>query len=302
MALSKLERTAICKPDLWRSSQKHVVARQIQRIVLCGLAIALVPCGISFAQPSPDRGWPDGGSIGTGPVERDPTNRHDSGSHDPDWGDPRFDGRYVNRKHSPTVTLHELAHHVPGRAIKEYERALKARDKGDNENAVMYFKKSLELDSEFCAAINDLGTTYLKLDRIDLAAEQFNKALSVDHSASAPYSNLAVAYLRQSRFEDAERVARRAVHVGHGSTHGLLVLGMSLVMKGQFTAEAERSLKCAAGDYAVANYWLAVGRIQRGDIAAAKDELKAFLPYGDKPAVNIASELLQQLESADAGK
>ena len=109
---------------------------------------------------------------------------------------------------SAVVTLHQLAHEVPGKAMKEYQRALKAEDKGDRQGAIEHLQKAIQIDPEFCAARNDLGANYLFTNRVDLAIEQFNKTIAIDPHAAMPYSNLAVAFLMQNRLQDAERAAR----------------------------------------------------------------------------------------------
>ncbi len=269
--------------------------RGSQRTCLCGLVAALIAHGNMFAQSS---------SIGKGvdaeyewsAIERkDPAYPHiDDAPH------VVFDRLYAVGQPGPLssiVTVHQLKHHVPGRATKEYERALKEKGKGEDEQAVAYFKKAISVDPEFLAAINDLGTTYLRLDRADLAAEQFQQAIAVDPHAAGPYSNLAVAYLMQSKYADAERAGRRAIDADRGGTHALLVLGVSLVLERKFTAEAERSLIRAAADFAMATVWHSIWLIGTGEIAHAKDQLRTYVANGAKPGVKTATALLQQLES-----
>jgi tetratricopeptide (TPR) repeat protein len=197
---------------------------------------------------------------------------------------------------SSIVTLHELEHRVPGRAQREYERALKAKEKGENEKAITYFKKALAVDPEFCAAINDLGTTYLQLERTDLAVEQFQQAIALDPHTAPPFSNLAIAYLMQNEFTDAERAARQAIDLDRAGTHGQLVLGISLVLERKFTAEAERSLRRAAADFAPAKFWHAMWLVGTGEIANARDQLGTYVAHAENPGVEFATAILQRLE------
>jgi len=191
---------------------------------------------------------------------------------------------------------------VPRRAAKEYERALRAQKKGDDEEAIGYFKKAITLDSEFCEAINHLGVAYLRLNRVDLATEQFTSAVVIDPHAVAPYPNLALAYLRQRRYTDGERAARRAVDIGRGDAYSHLILGISLVLEGHFTADAERSLGRAAGQYVLAKFWLAVGLIEKGDFASAKDQLKMYLANAEQRGTEIARTLMHEIESIEQEK
>ena len=192
--------------------------------------------------------------------------------------------------------IHDLSHHVPGRAAREFEQAWKARDKGALEKAAHHFEAAIAIDPEFCAALNDLGTTYLKLDKLDNAIEQFNSAIAVDAHEAMPYSNLALAYLKRNQYSAATHLARQAVALDQTLAHGLLILGASLVLDHKFTAEAERSLTRAADEFAQADYWLAVGLVVKGDLPAAREHLRQDLASGDKTAVNAVKSLLERLE------
>ena len=212
-----------------------------------------------------------------------------------------FDKPFTVSQGKPTssiVTLHELQHHVPGKATKEYERGLKAKDKGEDEAAVSYFRKAIAVDPEFCAAFNGLGTVYLRWNKLELAVEQFNNAIFVDPHAATPYSNLALAYIMQTYYADAERAARRAIDLNRTAAHGLLMLGVSLVLQGKFTPEADRALTRAADDFPEAKVWRAVWLVGRGDLASARDQLKAYIAHTGEAGAHIATALLQRLESA----
>jgi tetratricopeptide (TPR) repeat protein len=293
MVVSKTEHAVICNTARWREFLSRVAMRGRHRISLCGLVIALIAHGDILAQPSSIGKWGDAEYKWSAPEIEDPARPHIA-----DEPNVFFDRVYTVGQRgaiSSIVTLHELGHRVPGRATKEYERALKAKKRGDNEKAIAYFKNAIAVDPEFCAAINDLGATYLRLDMPGLAAEQFQQAIAVDSHAGAPYSNLAVAYLMQNAYADAERAARRAIDLNRGSTHGLLVLGVSLVLDGKFTAEAERSLTRAAADFATAKLWHAIWLAGTGEIANARDKLRTYVAHRE-PGVEFATAILQHLE------
>jgi tetratricopeptide (TPR) repeat protein len=276
----------------WRISPRDSAPQQLRRTLLWGLVIILMSHGGIHAQPSAFEQWPQADrewtTGGRGPSYLDIYGGNTFGSGQDFVARPAV---------SSIVTLHQLQHHVPRRAAKEYERALRAQRKGDDEEAIGYFKKAITLDSEFCEAINSLGVTYLRLNSVELATEQFTSALVIDPHALAPYSNLALAYLRQGRFTDGERTARRAVDVGRGDAYSHLILGIALVLQGHFTAAARRSLTRASGEYALGNFWLAVGLMETGDFASAKDQLKIYLANAPTVGTEIARTLMQEIES-----
>jgi tetratricopeptide (TPR) repeat protein len=256
--------------------------------------IAFLAYGNILAQPSSIGKWGHAEYGGSAPGSEDPA--YPRIVDEPNLFVDRLYTVGPRDRDSSIVTLHELGHRVPGRATKEYQRGRKAKEKGENEKAIAYFKKAIAVDPEFCAAINDLGTTYLRLDRTDLAVEQFQQAIAVDPHAAEPHSNMALGYLMQNEYADAQRAARRAIDLDRGGAHGPLVLGVSLVLEGKFTAEAERSLTRAAADYEVAKLWRAVWLLGIGEIVDARDQLRTYIAQGEKPGVKFATELLQQLE------
>ncbi|HXJ41067.1 MAG TPA: tetratricopeptide repeat protein, partial [Bryobacteraceae bacterium] len=203
------------------------------------------------------------------------------------------------RQSSPVdgiVTLHDLAHQPPRKAEREFKRAWAARDKGNLDVAIMSFHKAIALDPKYCAALNDLGITYLQTDQVDLAIEQFNKIIAIDPHSSSAYSNLAIGSLRKEQFTDGERLARRALALDRTSTHGQLALGVSLILQKQFTPEMERSLTKAAAGFPQADFWLAIGLLHKGERESAKDHLKVYLASSEKDCIESARSLLQQLE------
>ncbi len=276
------------------STPPRVALLCTRNVFLLSLVTVVMSCNRGFAQmsashPRPDREYPWANT----------DTEHQRHPNIEDERDPGFGGPFTPRQQPPVasiVTLHELSHQVPGKAAREYERASNGVKKGDFEAAIKYFKKAIAIDPEYCAAINALGTTYLRADRIDPAIEQFNKAIAVDPHAAVAYFNLAIAYLRQDQYSDAERTARRALDLDRAGTHGRLVLGVSLVMQKKFTAEAEQSLRKAAADFPRGNLWLAMVLFVRGDISTAKDHLKIYLASGEKVGTDMAKALLQQLE------
>jgi Flp pilus assembly protein TadD len=279
------------KPRSWRS-MKQRPAIATAGAMWCVYAVALVSSGNLSAQSSAAEGWPDYPRMRWERLDSNYPRLEDEPAH--------FDTPFAIDRgefNSPVVTLHELSHRVPGRAAKEYELALKATKKGDNENTIAHLNKAIAVDPEFCAAMNNLGVAYLESDRLAMAVEQFTKAIGVDPHASRPHENLALAYLRQGLLKDAERTARRAADLDRVNPHPLLVLGVSLVLEGTFTTEADRSLRRAADEYPQAKIWLAVGLIGRGDIASAKEQLRTYVGQASDKRSKFAARLLQQLET-----
>jgi Flp pilus assembly protein TadD len=92
----------------------------------------------------------------------------------------------------------------------------------------------------------------------------------VDPHAPVSYLDLSVAYILKEQYKEASQVARRAADLDRVDSRGSFLLGASLVLDGTFTAGAERGLTKAAGTWAEALFWLAVGLAQRHDFAKAR--------------------------------
>lgn len=222
-----------------------------------------------------------------------------------DAADRTFGDRNIAREQasrSGIVTLHQLAHKVPARARKEHERGIKAQEKGKHESAIEYLKKATMIDPEYSEALNDLGVSLLHTNRADLAIEQFNRAIAIDPHAAWPYCNLAIAFLMQNKLTDAERAARQQLELERASMRGRLVLGFSLVLQNKFTPEAERNLREAAAGFPQAGLLLAPVLAAKGQIEPAKEQLKVYLASGDRSAVDVANDWMQQLNLASHAK
>jgi Tfp pilus assembly protein PilF len=196
------------------------------------------------------------------------------------------------------VTVHQLAHRIPARARNEQNRAFAAQHKGDSAAAIEHFKKAIHNDPEYQDAINDLGVLYLRCGNIELAAEQFSNAIAVDPHEPTPYFNLTLAYIGQSQFAAAEQTARRLVDVDRTGKGGPFLLGVSLVLQGKFTAEAERNLAGVTADYPLAELWLAVGLVEKGDLAGARHRLHQYNARGETKGADVVASLLTRMEGS----
>lgn len=195
------------------------------------------------------------------------------------------------------VTVHELAHKVPWKALKEYERAARAQDKGDHEKAIEHLKKAVAIDPEFTEAANNLGVAYLHTNHVDLAINQFNKVIAIDPHGTLANSNLAVAFLMQKHFIEAERAARHQLELERAGTLPRFLLGLALLGQKKYTPEAEQNLTRAAVDFPDAHLQLARLLAAKGEIQPAKDQLTRYLASGDQSEMDLANDWLRRLNS-----
>jgi tetratricopeptide (TPR) repeat protein len=199
---------------------------------------------------------------------------------------------------SAVISLHELKHQVPKKALSEFEKGRKAESKGEVDKAIEHFARAVVIDPEFHDALNDLGVNYIRLNQIPLAIEHLTKAVAIAPRTSVAHANLALALMMADKFEDAERAARQGVRGDASDARAPLLLGASLVMQRKFTAEAEQSLRKAAPDFPQASLMLVPFLVQKGEIQAARDHLDRYLAEGDGSCAEIAKTWKQKLDGS----
>jgi tetratricopeptide (TPR) repeat protein len=199
-----------------------------------------------------------------------------------------------------TISVHELSHAIPRGALKQFDKATTCRRKGDFQGAIEHLNQAIAIDPQFWAAVNDLGSVYFYLNKLDLAIPQFQKVIDMSPDQAIGYANLANAYLHKGDPADAERVAREEIKVDHASTLGHLLLGASMLVQKRFTDEAQRNLEMAVREFPQARLMLAVGFVESVRLDRAKEELNRYLPDGNPAGIALAKEWLNYIDRATA--
>lgn len=202
---------------------------------------------------------------------------------------------------SGTVSLTELKHEIPGKALKEWERAEKARMKGELDKAVTHLRKAIEIDPEFMAARNNLAAIFITTGASADAIPVLEESVKLDpHNATAA-ANLAIAYLTEGHLEDAERSARRAADLDRTSKRPLAILGITLVMANQLTDEALEALQRAQEEFPQAELLMARVYAARGEGEKAEAAILSYLESGDPAGVEMAEQWLRTVRAARGG-
>ena len=144
---------------------------------------------------------------------------------------------------------------VPASVVTEIP-ALRARAKaafesGDLNHAVSYGLQVLRAAPADFEARHVLGLSYLRLGRIEEAAEQLEQATRLDPKNPFVLSNLALAYQRLGRLDDAERRAREALALDPTLADAHNNLAQILSAKGQgeaAVASYRRAIALAPGN------------------------------------------------------
>ena len=210
------------------------------------------------------------------------------------------DERPAARPRGGTISLAELDRKIPEPARKEYEKAAKLINKGEIEQAIPHLRQALAIYPDYQAARNDLGTQYLKLKRLDEAAEQFEIALKADPQAFNPRLNLGIILVERKDYGPALVHLDRAVAIDSAQPAGHLYLGIASLGLGELTRafdELPKALALGGAEYAIAHYYLAFCYMRKGERQEATRELKAYLEK--RPAGELAGHARALLESLE---
>lgn len=92
-----------------------------------------------------------------------------------------------------TISVHELT--IPEKAVKEFQRSVKAYQFGDYRSSIKHLEKATKIAPTFTAAYNRLGACYINLREYHSAAVQLQKAIDLAPQLEQPYHNLGLTLL-----------------------------------------------------------------------------------------------------------
>lgn len=123
----------------------------------------------------------------------------------------RLPNQNTNRPVSGSVSVHELQHPVPKRAIRaalEAERYSEARETG---KAIAKLEQAIRIAPSYRDGHANLGVQYARAGRMAEALAQFHSALDIGPPDALIYSNLSLTLLTLKQFRDGEEFARKAL-------------------------------------------------------------------------------------------
>lgn len=124
------------------------------------------------------------------------------------------------------------------RAADEFRKAIESRPSKDAyfslgmalfrtkdyTNAALQFEKSLELSPDWFEAHTNLGTCYVKLDRLNDALKHFEKAAQLRAGSSEAFYNLGAVYHNMGKHDEAFALFQKTLEIdpGHKQARALL--------------------------------------------------------------------------------
>jgi Flp pilus assembly protein TadD len=103
----------------------------------------------------------------------------------------------ISKSGAAIVDVKQLRAHVPGKAVDEYEKALKDSSKGNSSSAVERLERAIKLAPDFYEAQNTLGIQYLKLQKYEDAEAALLRAKDLSPKAADPLINLGLLYYQR---------------------------------------------------------------------------------------------------------
>ncbi len=106
-----------------------------------------------------------------------------------------------------------------------YNEALDLRDQGDVENAKQLYLKAIELDPNFCDAMDNLGQLLRTQGDIEGAINWYQQSIQVRPDNTVAHMNLAIAYRMQGKTERAIGEYERITEIDPENPEGYYGLG-----------------------------------------------------------------------------
>lgn len=198
------------------------------------------------------------------------------------------------------VNTQEYSRHFGKDAMKEFDKGNKAKQKGENDDAIRHFSKAVAIAPDFYEARNNLGLMYLGKMDFPNAEKQFSEVLRINPSDDQAYFNLGNTYLLSGRFPEAEQAVKGGLQRRPDSAFGDLLLGMVYSRTGN-KENAERLLRQSLqndSSMSKARLELVNLYLQERRNNEAITELKAFLKSSpNDPFAPKAQQVLTRLES-----
>jgi len=171
--------------------------------------------------------------------------------------------------------------------------------KGEIDEAVEQYKKVLEIAPTLAEAHNNLGLALLKKGQVDEAIAQYQKALEINPSYAGAYLNLGNALLDRGQADEAIAQFQKALGINPNYAEAHYNLGVAFLAKGQVDEAMAKFQKALEIDpnYAEAHYNLGTAFLHKGQVDEAITQFQKALEINPNYAeahCNFGFALLQK--------
>ncbi len=185
-----------------------------------------------------------------------------------------------HRARSNVISAAGLKEDAPPAARKEYEQAMKFAGKGQLGQAIDSLRRAIEVHPGYLVAHNDLGAQYLKLGRVDEAAEEFRFVLDKDPSYFNSRFNLGLVMVERNDQLAALAQFRMAVQTRCFASRGSLLARDYTPSDWRSTerrARVDASIDHGWREFPATHYYLGRLFLKRGDREAAMRSYRAYI-------------------------
>ena len=174
--------------------------------------------------------------------------------------------------------------------------------RGEYPDALACFEKLVELKPRNADALNNVGATLCKLNRLEEAEDFLRRAIKVRPEYPEAHSNMGAVLQARGLYPEAEASLRRALKIRPSYLDARSLLGLTLTMQGRLTdakAQLEKALKIAPR---YVDALIGMGRIatMHGEFDDADSWFKRALEVNpDSPGAWAALSGLRKMTAAD---
>ncbi|MGC4048185.1 MAG: hypothetical protein QM757_00505 [Paludibaculum sp.] len=152
----------------------------------------------------------------------------------------------VNVRKAGPVSYYRMSHHVPGKALKLWQKAVKAAREGHHDESTELLDKALASDQQFADALHMRGVYALQAKDFTLASNLLSHAATLDESNPNFLADAAFGHFAAESPAKALDFARLALRLDPGNKKASYVLGLTNLRQGDQGEETIRALQQAA--------------------------------------------------------
>jgi tetratricopeptide (TPR) repeat protein len=130
----------------------------------------------------------------------------------------------ANKPISGVVSLRDLQHPVPKKAIKEAHDAEELARAGNFPKAIAKLEKAIQIHPAYRDAHLNLGVQYARVGRTADARVEFQRALDIGPPAAPIYIDLSLTSLALRQYHEAETLAEKALDLDPANGNAKKVL------------------------------------------------------------------------------
>jgi len=101
----------------------------------------------------------------------------------------------------------------PNHAIAHYNLGLVLVQKGQMDEAIEQYQKALEINPNYAVAHNNLGWVLFKKGQVDMAIAQYQNALEINPNSAKAHHNLGIAFLQKGQVDKATAQFQEAIRL-----------------------------------------------------------------------------------------